>query len=303
MQLLSEHNLRVLVRLCERARVAIMAGAFDEFVDEVRARRTATDDEREHNRERWHHLSAGLRSHRLHAVHDLQSAAARQEGPGAAAAHGQEGRRGPHRRRAVRHSPQGRRRLCGPRDRRPHQGPLSAPRHPRDRERRRRRRRRRGRVRRRGLRRGRVRRRDRQPKRATNPKTKTATKMATKMATRPTMERTTSPPRAPRATNPPPPRRSTSPPTTSRRRSPQSRRRAPEAERHRNGPAGVAEGRGGRASQMPSRRAPRRSTPEPAEQPRRGRRGGRPTLAASLGFQGLASPERMLARTGLETGA
>ncbi len=46
MQLLSEHNLRVLVRLCERARVAIMAGAFDEFVDEVRARRTATDDER-----------------------------------------------------------------------------------------------------------------------------------------------------------------------------------------------------------------------------------------------------------------
>ena len=46
MQLLSEHNLRVLVRLCERARVAIRAGAFDEFVDEVRARRTVPDDER-----------------------------------------------------------------------------------------------------------------------------------------------------------------------------------------------------------------------------------------------------------------
>jgi queuine tRNA-ribosyltransferase len=46
MQLLSEHNLRVLVRLCERARVAIRAGAFDEFVDEVRARRTMADDER-----------------------------------------------------------------------------------------------------------------------------------------------------------------------------------------------------------------------------------------------------------------
>ena len=46
MQLLSEHNLRVLVRLCERARVAIKADAFDEFVDEVRARRTMPDDER-----------------------------------------------------------------------------------------------------------------------------------------------------------------------------------------------------------------------------------------------------------------
>jgi len=46
MALLSEHNLRVLVRLCERARVAIRAGAFDEFVDEVRARRTVPDDER-----------------------------------------------------------------------------------------------------------------------------------------------------------------------------------------------------------------------------------------------------------------
>ncbi len=46
MQLLSEHNLRVLVRLCERARVAIRADAFDEFVDEVRARRTMPDDER-----------------------------------------------------------------------------------------------------------------------------------------------------------------------------------------------------------------------------------------------------------------
>ena len=31
MQLLSEHNLRVLVRLCERARAAIVAGTFDEF--------------------------------------------------------------------------------------------------------------------------------------------------------------------------------------------------------------------------------------------------------------------------------
>ena len=46
MALLSEHNLRVLVRLCERARVAIRAGAFDEFVEEVRARRTVPDDER-----------------------------------------------------------------------------------------------------------------------------------------------------------------------------------------------------------------------------------------------------------------
>jgi queuine tRNA-ribosyltransferase len=46
MQLLSEHNLRVLVRLCERARVAIRADAFDEFVDEVRARRAMPDDER-----------------------------------------------------------------------------------------------------------------------------------------------------------------------------------------------------------------------------------------------------------------
>jgi queuine tRNA-ribosyltransferase len=46
MQLLSEHNLRVLVRLCERARVAIRADAFGEFVDEVRARRTMPDDER-----------------------------------------------------------------------------------------------------------------------------------------------------------------------------------------------------------------------------------------------------------------
>ena len=46
MQLLAEHNLRVLVRLCERARLAIMAGTFDEFVDEVRARRILTDDER-----------------------------------------------------------------------------------------------------------------------------------------------------------------------------------------------------------------------------------------------------------------
>jgi queuine tRNA-ribosyltransferase len=45
-QLLSEHNLRVLVRLCERARLAIMAGMFDEFVDEVRARRILADDER-----------------------------------------------------------------------------------------------------------------------------------------------------------------------------------------------------------------------------------------------------------------
>jgi queuine tRNA-ribosyltransferase len=46
MQLVSEHNLRVLVRLCERARVAIQADAFDEFVSEVRARRTVPDDER-----------------------------------------------------------------------------------------------------------------------------------------------------------------------------------------------------------------------------------------------------------------
>jgi queuine tRNA-ribosyltransferase len=46
MQLISEHNLRVLVRLCERARVAIKVGAFDEFVDEVRARGTVADDER-----------------------------------------------------------------------------------------------------------------------------------------------------------------------------------------------------------------------------------------------------------------
>ena len=46
MQLLSEHNLRVLVRLCERARVAIKTGAFDEFVDEVRARRIVPDNER-----------------------------------------------------------------------------------------------------------------------------------------------------------------------------------------------------------------------------------------------------------------
>jgi queuine tRNA-ribosyltransferase len=46
MQLVSEHNLRVLVRLCERARAAIKAGAFDEFVDEVRARGTVADDER-----------------------------------------------------------------------------------------------------------------------------------------------------------------------------------------------------------------------------------------------------------------
>jgi len=46
MQLLSEHNLRVLVRLCERARVAIRADAFDEFVDDVRARRAMPDDER-----------------------------------------------------------------------------------------------------------------------------------------------------------------------------------------------------------------------------------------------------------------
>ena len=46
MQLVSEHNLRVLVRLCERARVAIQADAFDEFVSEVRARRTMPDDER-----------------------------------------------------------------------------------------------------------------------------------------------------------------------------------------------------------------------------------------------------------------
>jgi queuine tRNA-ribosyltransferase len=46
MQLLSEHNLRVLVRLCERARVAITAGAFEEFAEQVRARRTVADDER-----------------------------------------------------------------------------------------------------------------------------------------------------------------------------------------------------------------------------------------------------------------
>ena len=46
MQLLSEHNLRVLVRLCERARAAILAGAFDGFVEEVRARGTVADDER-----------------------------------------------------------------------------------------------------------------------------------------------------------------------------------------------------------------------------------------------------------------
>ena len=46
MQLVSEHNLRVLVRLCERARAAILAGAFDGFVEEVRARSTVADDER-----------------------------------------------------------------------------------------------------------------------------------------------------------------------------------------------------------------------------------------------------------------
>jgi len=40
MQLLSEHNLRVLVRLCERARAAIVAGTFDEFAG---ARRVAPD--------------------------------------------------------------------------------------------------------------------------------------------------------------------------------------------------------------------------------------------------------------------
>ncbi len=44
MQLLSEHNLRVLVRLCERARAAIAAGTFDEFVG---AQRAASDARQE----------------------------------------------------------------------------------------------------------------------------------------------------------------------------------------------------------------------------------------------------------------
>ncbi len=44
MQLLSEHNLRVLVRLCERARAAIVAGTFDEFAG---ARRGAPDARQE----------------------------------------------------------------------------------------------------------------------------------------------------------------------------------------------------------------------------------------------------------------
>jgi queuine tRNA-ribosyltransferase len=44
MQLLSEHNLRVLVRLCERARAAIVAGAFDEF---AAGQRAALDARRE----------------------------------------------------------------------------------------------------------------------------------------------------------------------------------------------------------------------------------------------------------------
>ena len=43
MQLLSEHNLRVLVRLCERARQAILAGDFERFADEVRGRPDVAD--------------------------------------------------------------------------------------------------------------------------------------------------------------------------------------------------------------------------------------------------------------------
>ncbi len=37
-QLLSEHNLRVLIRLVKRARVAILAGRFDDFREDVLAR-------------------------------------------------------------------------------------------------------------------------------------------------------------------------------------------------------------------------------------------------------------------------
>ncbi len=44
MQLLSEHNLRVLVRLCERAREAILAGAYDDFARQVRARTNVAGD-------------------------------------------------------------------------------------------------------------------------------------------------------------------------------------------------------------------------------------------------------------------
>jgi len=44
MQLLSEHNLRVLVRLCERAREAIVAGGFARFADEIRATLSAAHD-------------------------------------------------------------------------------------------------------------------------------------------------------------------------------------------------------------------------------------------------------------------
>ena len=44
MQLLSEHNLRVLVRLCERAREAILAGRFERFIGEMRARPSTAGD-------------------------------------------------------------------------------------------------------------------------------------------------------------------------------------------------------------------------------------------------------------------
>jgi queuine tRNA-ribosyltransferase len=44
MQLLSEHNLRVLVRLCERARAAIVRGTFEAFADDTRSRLGRADD-------------------------------------------------------------------------------------------------------------------------------------------------------------------------------------------------------------------------------------------------------------------
>ena len=44
MQLLSEHNLRVLVRLCEAARRAIVEGSFAEFAAGTRERLAAADD-------------------------------------------------------------------------------------------------------------------------------------------------------------------------------------------------------------------------------------------------------------------
>ena len=47
MQLLSEHNLRFLIRLCAAARRAIVDDRYAEFAAEARASYLQTDDERE----------------------------------------------------------------------------------------------------------------------------------------------------------------------------------------------------------------------------------------------------------------